>query len=121
MYCVVTKKTITASESSNQRTDASIWCYIATLLYLNHNCYNISDLFFSWFFVLLFRISGCISMANQQQNHATMCWKRENNTDVMISFTDQMDLGVIVLPLHLDGFAAVEMSNNSMSEINCLL
>lgn len=60
-------------------------------------------------------------MANQQQNHATMCWKRENNTDVMISFTDQMDLGVIVLPLHLDGFAAVEVSKNSMSEINCLL
>ncbi|KAG5583875.1 hypothetical protein H5410_044309 [Solanum commersonii] len=54
-------------------------------------------------------------MANQQQNHATMCSKRENNTDVMVSFTDQMDLGVIVLPLHLDGFAAMEVSKNSIS------
>lgn len=44
--CVVTKKSITASESSNQSTDTSIWCYIATLLDLNHNCYNTSNLSF---------------------------------------------------------------------------
>lgn len=64
-------------------------------------------------------------MANQQQNHAAMCLKRDNNRR-NDNFTDQMDLSVVVLPLDLDratwtiSFAAVEVSKNSMSEINCL-
>lgn len=64
-------------------------------------------------------------MANQQQNHAAMCLKRDNNRR-NDNFTDQMDLSVVVLPLDLDratwtiSFAAVEVLKNSMSEINCL-
>lgn len=47
MYiCIVTKKAITASECSNQSTDASIWCSTAALLVLSHKCYNTSDLSF---------------------------------------------------------------------------
>lgn len=52
MYiCVVTKKAITVSESSNQSTDTSIWCNMATLLDLSHNCYNTSDFSFQGSFV----------------------------------------------------------------------
>lgn len=66
-------------------------------------------------------------MANQQQNYATMCWKRENNMAVMIILVIRWTRAFVVLPLYLGGpvrtirFAAMAVSTNSMPEFSYLL